>query len=102
MAVAAVMLLVAGVARAQEKKDWQPETPMPEKFDWIQLTSDEWLKGEFIAMYGDSLEFDSKEMDLQTFDFGDVRQVLSKGTMQVGLVGGGVVIGQLRIPRTSL
>ena len=26
-------------------------SPPPDKFDWIQLTSDEWLKGEFIALY---------------------------------------------------
>jgi hypothetical protein len=91
------MLLTAGVARAQEKKDWQPETPMPETFDWIQLTSDEWLKGEFIAMYDDSLEFDSDELDLLSFDFGDVRQVLSAATMQVGLLDGDVATGKLRI-----
>ena len=97
VALGAAMLLAAVVARAQEKTDWQPETPMPETFDWIQLTSDEWLKGEFISMYGDSVEFDSKEMDLQTFDFADVRQVLSKGTMQVGLLDGDVATGQLRI-----
>ncbi len=94
--LAAALVLPVGVARAQEK-DWQPETPMPEKFDWIQLTSDEWLKGEFIALYDDSLEFDSDELDLLTFDFGDVRQVLSAATMQVGLLDGGVAIGKLRI-----
>ncbi len=97
MAVGAVLLLTALGAQAQEKKDWQPETPMPETFDWIQLKSGEWLKGEFIAMYGDSLEFDSKELDLLTFDFADVRQVLSRGTMQVGLLGADVATGKLRI-----
>ena len=97
VAVGAVLLLSAVGARAQEKTDWQPATPMPEKFDWIQLTSDEWLKGEFIAMYKDSLEFDSKELALQTFDFADVRQVLSKGTIQLGLLGGDVATGKLRI-----
>jgi hypothetical protein len=97
VALGAAVLLTAGVTAAQEEADWQPETPMPEKFDWIQLKSGEWLKGELIAMYKGSLEFDSKELKLLTFDFADVRQILSKGTMQVGLVGGGVVIGKLRI-----
>jgi hypothetical protein len=96
VAVGAV-LLTAGGARAQETKDWQPETPMPEKFDWIQLKSGEWLKGELIAMYNDKLEFDSKELDLKTWDFADVRQVLCKGTMQVGLLDRTVAIGKLRI-----
>jgi putative salt-induced outer membrane protein YdiY len=97
VAVGAVLLLSAGGARAQEKKDWQPETPMPEKFDWIQLKSGEWLKGELIAMYKDELEFDSAELDPLTFAFGDVRQVLSAATMQVGLRDGTVATGQLRI-----
>lgn len=96
VAVGAV-LLTAGGARAQEQKDWQPETPMPEKFDWIQLKSGEWLKGELIAMYNDELEFDSKELDLKTWDFADVRQVLCKATMQVGLLDRTVAIGKLRI-----
>ena len=49
-ALSAAVLLTAGLARAEEKRDWQPAAPMPEAFDWIQLTSDEWLKGELIAM----------------------------------------------------
>jgi putative salt-induced outer membrane protein YdiY len=95
--VGAVLLLSAAGARAQEEKDWQPETPMPEKFDWIQLKSGEWLKGELIAMYKGQLEFDSAELDRLTFDFGDVRQVLSAAMMQVGLLGGDVATGKLRI-----
>ena len=61
---------------------------MPEKFDWIQLTTDEWLKGELIAMYEDSLEFDSKKFNDVTFDFGDVRQIRSAKPLQIGLLGG--------------
>ena len=102
VAVGAVLLLSAGGARAQEKKDWQPEAPMPEKFDWIQLKSEEWLKGELIAMYKDELEFDSKELDPMTFDFADIWQVLSAATMQVGLVDGSVVTGKLRIDRDKV
>jgi len=39
---------------------FQPAPPAPDTFDWIQLTSDEWLKGELIALYDGRLEFDSK------------------------------------------
>jgi hypothetical protein len=46
-----------------------PTPPPPDKFDWIQLTSDEWLKGEFIALYDDVREFDSKELDELTLDY---------------------------------
>ena len=63
VALGAAVLLLPGVALAQEKEDWQPTLPMPEKFDWIQLTTDEWLKGELIAMYEDSLELEPKKFD---------------------------------------
>jgi len=52
--------------------EWTPPT---DGFDWIQLTSDEWLKGEIIAMYNDQMEFDSKELDLLTLDFEDIKQI---------------------------
>jgi putative salt-induced outer membrane protein YdiY len=53
---------------------WQPPD---DGFDWIELTSGEWLKGELKAMQNYELEFDSDELDLQTFDWDDVRQVRS-------------------------
>jgi hypothetical protein len=100
LALAAVMIAAAGAVSAADDQDWQPESPappMPEKYDWIQLTSDEWLKGEFIVMYDDELEFDSDEMNLQKFDLEDVREVRTAQTMQVGLVSGEVLIGRLFI-----
>jgi hypothetical protein len=48
-------------------------------------------------MYDDSLEFDSDELDELTFDFGDVKKIRSAGTMQVGLLDGGVAVGQLLV-----
>ena len=47
--------------------------PVDEKNDWIQLDSGEWLKGDFKVLYNYELEFDSDELDLQTFDFEDVK-----------------------------
>jgi len=95
-AVVAAMAVMAGSARAEEaKKDWGPAPPMPDEFDWVQLVSDEWLKGEIIAMYKESLEFDSDELDDLTLDFEDIKQIRSAGVMQVGLVGGEVATGKL-------
>ena len=96
--LAALILTVvsAGPALADEdKKDWQPTPPMPEKFDWIQLTSDEWLKGEIIAMYDDKLEFDSDELDLLEFDWEDVKQVRSAQTMHIGFLHDLTATGKL-------
>ncbi len=76
-------------------ESWQPPPPMPDDFDWIQLTSGEWLKGEIIAMYDESLEFDSDELDELTLDWGDIKEVRSAGTMQIGFEDDIVATGQL-------
>ena len=57
------------------QSDW---TPPIDGFDWIQLVSDEWLKGEIIAMYNGKLEFDSDELDFLSFDFKDIKQIRTK------------------------
>jgi|SRR5688572_26902 len=64
---------------------FQPAPPAADKFDWIQLKSGEWLKGELIALYDDSLEFDSAELDDLRFDWEDVRQVRTGRVVQVRL-----------------
>jgi len=49
----------------------------PEGYDWIRLTSDEWLKGDIIVLRDDEIEFDSDEMDDQVFDWEDVAEIHS-------------------------
>ena len=49
----------------------------PGHYDWIRLTSGEWLKGDILTLRDDKLEFDSDEMDEQTFDWEDVAEVRS-------------------------
>ncbi len=96
--VLAVLIIAVGPALADDgQKGWQPPPPMPDDFDWIQLTSGEWLKGEMIALYNDNLEFDSDELDLLTLDWEDVKEVRSAGTMQVGLLDDIVAVGQLLV-----
>ena len=69
---------------ANAQAAWDEFVPPPDdKYDWIQLTSDEWLKGELKVMYNFELEFDSDEMDLQKFDWEDVKQVRSSGYQSV-------------------
>ena len=45
------------------------------KFDWIKLTSGEWLKGELDVLRRDSLEFDSDKLDDLKIDWEDVAEV---------------------------
>jgi hypothetical protein len=55
-------------AEVESDQSWRPPASMLEKYDWLKLTSDEWLKGELIAMYDREFEFDSDELGLLTFD----------------------------------
>jgi len=65
------------------KPVWAPAGSLPEGFDWIQLTSGEWLKGDLKVLYNDSLEFDSDELDLLKFDWEDVQQVICHAPQSV-------------------
>jgi len=66
-------------AKSEEEmiKPWVPPNPAVDKFDWIQLKSGEWLKGRIERLRDDDFEFDSDELDLQVFDWKDIRQLRS-------------------------
>jgi len=68
-------LFITGKAMADDSllDDFVP--PADKTFDWIQLTSGEWLKGDLKVLYNYKLEFDSDKLDLLTFDFEDVNQI---------------------------
>jgi hypothetical protein len=79
------LLLFIQTAGAEKKTSpWDRFEPPPDKrHDWLQLTSGEWLKGDLKVMYNYSLEFDSDEMDLQTFDFEDVKRIRTRRPQRV-------------------
>ena len=60
-------------------------TPPAKDFDWMELESGEWLKGEFNSMYSGDVEFDSDEFDVVTFELEDVKQIITKGTSVISL-----------------
>jgi len=63
--------------QAQEASTWSgPDTS--DGFDWIELTSGEWLRGELKALYDDKLEFDSDKLDLLNLDWEDVSRVVAE------------------------
>lgn len=76
-------------------EDWQPQRPMPDEFDWIKLTSGEWLKGEIVSMIDEKLEFDSDKLDLLELDWEDVEEIRSAEVMQVMMTGREVKTGKL-------
>lgn len=100
LALALIGALTAAPAGAQRGPEhaqprWPADQAAPRGHDWIQLDSDEWLKGELIALYEDELLFDSVEMGPRTFDWDDVHEVRTARTLTVGLTGGEVLVGRL-------
>jgi len=82
---------------------WQQPTPeFSQKFDWLRLTTGEWLKGDIISMYDDELEFKSVEFDLLTFDWDKVTELRSRFDQNIRLSGGRVVQGFLIVQENEL
>jgi len=81
----------------EDKVAWTPPPPPPDEFDWIQLNSGEWLKGEFKVLYDDSVEFDSEELDLLRIDWSDIKQVRGADTFAVNIEGRDDVVGRLEV-----
>lgn len=72
-----ILVWVAMGSRGAENwDDFNP--PVDEKYDWIQLASGEWLKGDFKVLYDGVVEFDSDELNLLEFDLADVKELRTK------------------------
>ncbi len=93
---------ICGADESESTQAWEPPPPMPDDYDWVQLTSGEWLKGEFVGMYWESLEFDSKKLNLLIIDWEDVREVRSGGTMQIGFGRRLMIAGRIHIDQETI
>ncbi len=81
---------------------WESSRPSATDFDWVQLVSGEWLKGEIKALYNDSLEFDSSELDLLQIDWEDVKYLESHIPGSVYIEYTGTVYGYLQVNQTEV
>jgi len=85
-AVALLSLACAGTGPKNSEEamkargDWRPPELGLGEWDWIRLTSDEWLKGEIIVLRSDSLQFDSDKLNKLTIKWKDVKEIYSKRT----------------------
>ena len=84
----------SGEPAKEKPKAWVPSAI---DFDWVQLTSNEWLKGEIKGMYKDSLEFDSDKLDLLDIDWEDVKVLRGYKVSNVNIEEIGAVHGVLEI-----
>jgi len=95
--LAQVSLAVLAVLAWPAHADWAPPPPMPDEFDWVQLVSGEWLKGEIRGMYRDSMEFDSEELDLLSLDLEDITEIRSAQRLATRFSGDRIVSGKLLV-----
>jgi hypothetical protein len=82
---------------ASEGPIWSPSSDPPKDFDWIQLTSGEWLKGDLKVLYDDKLEFDSDELDLLELDWDDIKEIRGYRQHSVRFEGPVTVVGVLKV-----
>jgi hypothetical protein len=106
---------VTEVEEAMEKVEEEIEEGLPAEFtikfgdtyDWLRLTSGEWLKGELKRMREDEIEFDSDKLDLLEFDWEKVDQLHSPRVNtyvfdgKVDVVGRGVVTNDRVLVETA-
>jgi putative salt-induced outer membrane protein YdiY len=81
----------------KEMPRWRPPAPAPKDFDWIRLTSGEWLKGDIKVLRDDSFEFESDELDTLTFDWEDIAELRSPRPNTIVLIDRRTASGSLLI-----
>ena len=89
-------------AEAETREAAKAWIPSAVKYDWVQLASNEWLKGQIKGMYQDSLEFDSDELDLLTIDWEKVKILRSYRVNYLNIEGVGAISGILEVTDDSL
>ena len=77
-------------------------SPPNDGFDWIQLASGEWLKGELIGLIDDELEFDSEILDELHIDMEDVIAIHSRRSYAVTRRGEELIEGQIALQDNEL
>jgi putative salt-induced outer membrane protein YdiY len=77
-------------------------SPPPGKDSWIQLDTDEWIKGDIIALYDETLVFDSDHFGDLNVDLEDIRNVYGRGSFAVTFANGRPVRGQLQIREATV
>ncbi|VAW65257.1 hypothetical protein MNBD_GAMMA08-2992 [hydrothermal vent metagenome] len=78
----------------QKEQQWSPNAT---EYDWVQLTSGEWLKGEIKSMYNERLEFDSDKLKLLNIKFDDIKYLQSFRSCRINIENLGSIRGKLNI-----
>ncbi len=80
------------------------ELTLPEdnKYDWIQLSSLEMLKGTLKHLYEDKVEFKSKEFGTLSIDWDDILQLHTSHVVSVGFIDFTTQTGQLTLRNNQI
>ncbi|MEE3326374.1 MAG: DUF481 domain-containing protein [Myxococcota bacterium] len=81
---------------------WYPPDDRPAKWEWVELTSGEWLKGDIKGIRSDKLDFDSSQFDDITLKMKDVVQTYSSVVNTFVFTRRRVVIGIGRITQNEV
>ncbi len=98
-------LLAQASTESEIRQTWESALPPTDKFDWVQTTSGEWLKGELKVLYEQKLEFDSDEFGLQTLDLEDVAQLHGHGIERIRIEtpeGSVTVVGRITVTKEKV
>lgn len=82
-AITCAALPTAGFAAENASSPTLATIEIDAPWDWVKLTSGEWLKGELTAMEKDSLEFDSDELGDETIDWESVEAIHTTKSVNV-------------------
>lgn len=97
------LVAIAGSIAHAEEAPWSEEfTPPPGDYSWLQLDTGEWLKGEIIALYDETLVFDSDHFGETEIDLEDIEELRGRGMFAVTFVDGVPHRGQLNILGQSI
>ena len=83
LAVCTLAIVTARVAAAHDEVErdqhapWEPPPPDAQDWDWIRLTSGEWLKGDLERLRERRIDFDSDELGLLELDWDDIAELRS-------------------------
>lgn len=96
--------LAGALAKEQQSplEDKAPAWPMqipkvPVKYDWVLLKSGELFAGDLLAMYQDSVDFDSDEAGTISIGLDDIEQIRTKSEIAIRTVDNQVVTGKVLI-----
>ena len=98
----AILALAIALTAAAQTDPRLPSDTSEVLADWIQIYSQEWLKGRFHGMYDRQLEFDSTEFDIKSWDWDDIVQLRTRDPVELGLVSGEIIVGRIAVNRNDV